>query len=121
MMNLIYLKFFYDAALMGSISESARRNFVSQPAVSQGIAKLEKALQVPLCFHKKLQFKLTDEGEIVLKHAREIFADIRNLQDALDEHRAHPQMPLHFVATHSIGLALLPDFIPAFKKAHNDV
>lgn len=120
-MNLFYLKCFYDAALMGSVSESARRNFVSQSAVSQAIAKLEKSLAVPLCHHKKLQFKLTVEGEIVLQQARAIFFAIRNLQDALDQQRNHPQMPLHFVATHSIGLSLLPDFIPAFKRVHNNV
>lgn len=121
MINITYLKLFYDAALMGSVSEAARRNFITQPAVSQAISKLEKALKVPLCIHKKLQFKLTEEGEIVLKYAREIFVDLRQLQDALDEHRAHPQMPLHFVTTNSIGLALLPDFIPIFKETHKDV
>lgn len=119
--NFSYLKFFYDAALMGSVSESARRNFVSQSAVSQAIAKLEKSLNVMLCLHKKQQFKLTPEGEIVFEKANEIFSSIRRLQDALDRFQESPRMPLHFVATHSIGLAILPNFIAEFKRKHPDI
>jgi DNA-binding transcriptional LysR family regulator len=119
--NLSYLKCFYDAALMGSVSESARRNFVSQSAVSQAIAKLEKALGVLLCLHKKQQFKLTKEGEIVFEKAKEIFSSVRRLQDALDQHHERPKMPLHFVTTHSIGLSLLPDFIAEFKQKYPDI
>lgn len=119
--NLFYLKCFYDAALMGSVSESARRNFVSQPAVSQAISKLEKSLGVMLCLHKKQQFKLTREGEIVFENAKEIFSSVRHLHDALDRHREQPKMPLHFVTTHSIGLSILPDFIAEFRRAHPEI
>lgn len=120
-LNLTYLKCFYDAALMGSISESARRNFVSQPAVSQAIMKLEKALGVPLCLHKKQHFKLTTEGEIVFQQAQEIFSAVRRLKIALDKCQEKPRMPLHFVTTNSIGLSLLPDFLPEFKLSYPDV
>lgn len=119
--NLANLKCFYDAALMGSVSESARRNFVSQPAVSQAISKLEKSLGVSLCLHQKQQFKLTKEGEIVFEKAKEIFSAVRRLQDALDLHQERPKMPLHFVTTHSIGLSLLPNFIAEFKQKYPDI
>ena len=106
---------------MGSVSESARRNFVSQSAVSQAIAKLEKTLGVLLCLHKKQQFKLTKEGEIVFEKAKEIFSSVRRLHDALDQHHERPKMPLYFVTTHSIGLSLLPNFIVEFKKSYPDI
>jgi DNA-binding transcriptional LysR family regulator len=114
-MNIFHLKCFHDAALMGSVSEAARRNFISQPAVSKAIRNLEEILGVSLCHHKKQRFKLTPEGEIVFSKSKEIFSAIRALRDALDECQNHPKMPLHFVATQSLGLALLPDLIPRFK------
>ena len=114
--NLFYLKCFHDAVLTGSISESARRNFVSQPAVSQAITKLEHQVGVALCHHKKQKFKLTAEGEIVFSKAKEIFSAVRGLQDALDQHQKQPKMPLHFVATNSIGLSLFPDLLPRFRE-----
>ena len=117
MINLFHLKCFYDTAMMGNLSEAARRNYVSQPAVSKAIKNLEEILGVCLCHHKKQQFKLTPEGEIVFSKSKEIFSSIRNLQNALDEHKSVPKMPLHFVSTQSLGLSLFPDLLPRFQQA----
>lgn len=121
MINLFHLKCFHDTALMGSLSEAARRNFVSQPAVTKAINKLEEILGVFLCHHKKQQFKLTDEGEIVFLKSKEIFSAMRGLKDALDQYQKKPRMPLHFVMTQSIGLSTFPDFIPQFRTAYSEV
>lgn len=115
-LNLGYLKFFHDAALSGSISESAKRNFVTQSAVSQGIAKLETSLQARLCDHKKQKFTLTDEGLIVFDRAKEVFSAVRSLHDAVDKNKKIPRMPVNFVCTHSIGLTFLPEFLQEFEK-----
>lgn len=74
-----------------------------------------------LCLHKKQQFKLTKEGEIVFERAKDIFSSVRRLQDALDRHHEQPKMPLHFVTTHSIGLSLLPKFIAEFRQHYPDI
>lgn len=121
MINLFHLKCFYDSAMMNSVSESARRNFISQPAVSKAIGNLEKILGVSLCHHRKQQFKLTAEGEIVFFKCKEIFSSIRGLKDALDQHQKHPKMPLHFVATQSLGLSIFPDLIPHFRSSYPEV
>lgn len=115
-LNLTYLKFFHDAALSGSVSESAKRNFVTQSAVSQAISKLEKSLEVSLCQHKKQKFKITAEGRLVFNHAKNVFSSVRNLHDAIDHFQKKPRMPLNFVCTHSVGLSLLPGFLPTFEK-----
>ncbi len=115
-LNTTYLKFFHDAVLSGSVSESAKRNFVTQSAVSQAISKLEKALGVQLCQHKKQKFILTEEGKLVFEHAKHVFSSVRNLYDALDHFQEKPRMPLNFVSTHSIGLSLLPYVLPKFQK-----
>lgn len=40
-LNLTYLKYFFDAVELGSLTASAKANFVTQSAISQGIIKLE--------------------------------------------------------------------------------
>ena len=120
-LTLFSLKCFLDAAMMGSISESARRNFVSQSAVSQAIQKLEATLGVPLTVHKKQLFKLTPQGEIVAEQAKHIFSSVRRLQDVLDQYSGKPGMPLHFVTTHSIGLSLLPDVLRRFRATYPEI
>lgn len=121
MINLFHLKCFHDTALMGSVSESARRNFISQPAVSKAIGKLEEILGIPLCHHKKQQFKLTVEGEIVFSKSKEIFSAVRELKDALDQYRNQPKMPLHFVTTQSLGLSVFPNLIPHCRSIYPNV
>lgn len=103
---------------MGSISESARRNFVSQSAVSQAIKKLESALKTSLSTHQKQQFEPTEEGKIVFRKAEEIFSVIRSLHDELGHYENNPRTPLHFVTTHSIGLSLMPDFLADFRATY---
>ena len=54
----LYLKYFIDAAESNSVSESAKKNFVTQSCVSQGIKKLEQTLKVDLTMHLRNRFKL---------------------------------------------------------------
>lgn len=120
-LNLFYLKCFLDAVLMGSISESARRNHVTQSAVSQAIKKLGKSLKINLSTNKKQHFELTEEGKIVFQKAEEIFSTVRNLYDALGEYERNPRTPLHFVTTHSIGLSLLPYHLTDYRKHYPQI
>ena len=58
----------------GSISEAARRLFVSQPAVSAEIAGLEDALGVCLFHRSRRGIRLTEAGEILLEHVKSAFS-----------------------------------------------
>lgn len=84
MLNLLYLKYFYDAVRLGTVSGSARANFVTQPAVSQGIRRLEKELGHALITHCRNQLKLTPEGERVFDECRRVFRAVEQLESSLD-------------------------------------
>ena len=78
--NLIYLKYFCDAVKHGSITSSAKQNFVSQSAISQGIANLEKLLDVELITHQANRFKPTHEGELIFERAKKVFHTLSELE-----------------------------------------
>ncbi len=59
---------------------AATRAFVSQPALSQAIARLERALGVQLFHRNRHAVRLTDAGEEMLYHARRL---ISSRDDAL--------------------------------------
>lgn len=120
-MNLLYLKYFYDTFLSGSVTDAARRNFVSQPAISKAIKNLESDLGVLLFHHKKQKFKPTPEGELVFEQSKDIFSAVRRLKDSLDRYHKKPKMPLHFVTTQSIGLSFFPELIPAFRESYPEI
>lgn len=115
-MNFIYLKYFYDAAMSKSISASAKVNFVSQSAVSQGILKLEQILKKPLITHRRNAFKLTREGEIVFEACKKVFQSITELTENLAMQEDKLSGNLHFACSHSIALSLLPMPLAILKQ-----
>lgn len=64
-MNFTRLHYFCDVARLHSFSKAADENFISQTAISQQVAKLEKELNVTLIDRNKLPIELTRIGEVV--------------------------------------------------------
>ena len=75
--NLSQYKIFYEAAKAGNISKAAKELYISQPAISKAISKLEDSLGLSLFTRSSRGVQLTSEGEILFEHTREAF-------DALD-------------------------------------
>src|SRR5574338_1136819 len=113
MINLTYLKYFCDAIKLGSVSASARANFVTQSAISQGIAKLERDLNTTLITHQQNRFKATHEGHIVFEQSKEIFNKITTIQENLSDDSIGR---LEFACTHSFALGMLPEKLKQLQK-----
>ncbi|MEC7840421.1 MAG: LysR family transcriptional regulator [Chlamydiota bacterium] len=117
-LNLIYLKYFYDAVTAGSMAASAKQNFVTQSAISQGINRLEKSLDCSLIAHHANTFKLMPMGERVFRQAHEIFKAVSYLEDQIEENVEEPIGRLQFACMHSFALAYLPDLIAKLRKEY---
>ena len=75
--NLSLYRIFYEVAQTGNISRAAKNLYISQPAISKAISKLEDSLGLSLFTRSSRGVQLTSEGEILFEHTREAF-------DALD-------------------------------------
>lgn len=106
--NLVYLKYFIDAAEKMSVSESSRKNFVTQSCVSQGIKKLEQVLKIDLTMHLKNRFKLTEEGKIVFSKGKEIFKSLDGLLDEIAQFNGEVRGTIAVATTQSLALGFLP-------------
>lgn len=115
-LNLMYLKYFCDAVKQGSVSASARENFVSQSAISQAIGQLEKALGKELITHQANRFKPTQEGLLIFEKAKPVFHQIGELERALIEDDGVISGRIEFACMHSFALALLPKCLQKVKK-----
>jgi len=62
--NLRHLHAFREVALQGSISQASERIFLSQPAITQAIAKLERSLDTPLFERHSNGMRLTEGGAL---------------------------------------------------------
>ena len=89
--NLSQYKIFYEVAKAGNISKAAKELYISQPAISKAISKLEDSLGLSLFTRSSRGVQLTSEGEILFEHTREAFeADSgirhRPLADRCEQH-----------------------------------
>lgn len=70
--NLSSYWIFYTVANAGNISKAAKELYISQPAISKSIQKLEDGLECKL-FSKLRGVVLTDEGRLLYDHVSEAF------------------------------------------------
>src|SRR5258705_6094668 len=84
-MEFHQLRYFVAAAEMASISQAARREHVTQPAMSRQIALLEARLGVALFARRKQRIHLTEAGRWFLPKARQLLCDAATSEQQLRE------------------------------------
>ena len=116
------LRIFITAAELESLTEAAKKLYVSQPAISQAIKKLEEELNVKLFIrNKRSSLKLTDAGRDILSLAYKM-ADLENrlYQRAYEEN--HLMGGMIRIASVPLGVSLiLSHVLPIFKKQFPEV
>lgn len=69
--NLSLYHIFYTVARTGSISHSSRDLYISQPAISKAIQKLEQNLDTVLFKRSSRGVTLTPDGELLFEKVKE--------------------------------------------------
>lgn len=67
--KLRHIRAFLDIAVEGSLSAVARRQGITQPALSRTLAELETLLATPLFRREKRRLVLTEQGALFRRHA----------------------------------------------------
>ena len=111
------LRIFITVAELQSLTEAAKKLYISQPAVSQAVRKLEKELNIKLFIrNKRSKLMLTEIGKEILSLAYQM-ADLENrlYQTAYAEN--HMMAGTVRVATVPLGVSIiLSRVLPIFKK-----
>jgi len=81
--NLNYYKAFYMVAKYKNISKAADALFISQPAISKSLSRLEENLGCVLFSRTSRGVSLTADGEILYERIREAFAAIEAGEEEL--------------------------------------
>ena len=102
-----------------SVSRTAQRLHLVQPAVSQHIKQLEEELGARLFVrHGKRLVGLTEAGEHVLRYARKALADVGNILAVGRDHLEDDSGVLRIGATHTQARYVLPPVIRRFAAAY---
>lgn len=81
--NLSSYWIFYTVANAGNISKAAKELYISQPAISKSIQKLEESLNCKLFSRSSRGVILTDEGNLLYDHVKEAFETLCIGEDKL--------------------------------------
>jgi DNA-binding transcriptional LysR family regulator len=84
-MELRHLRYFVAVAEELNFSRAAGRVYLSQPALSQQIQKLEGELGVALLHRTKHRVELTEAGQILLEGARRVLVQVEQTTRAARE------------------------------------
>jgi len=80
-LNLYYI--FYTVARCKNISAAAKELYISQPAISKAISKLETNLNTTLFIRNSRGVTLTQEGEYLYEQIKNAFVCIRNGEERI--------------------------------------
>jgi len=97
-MRYVQLRAFHYVAICGGFSRAAEALFLTQPAISDQVRKLEEEYDVLLFNRHKKQVNLTRQGERLLEITRRMFDTEQQALDLLSESRALRSGTLRIVA-----------------------
>lgn len=102
-MELQQLTYFKAAAEFENLSRAAEELYISQPALSKVIRRLEADLGTELFDRQGKTVRLNDTGRIALAYTNEILQSVENMRDSLYEQR--------LCSNHLLVISNLPNLI----------
>jgi len=119
-MDLRQLEYFVAVARHRHFTRAAAALYVTQPALSQQIRRLEAELGLPLLARTPQGVELTSAGQDLLLRAEAILGDVSAARAAMDEHAGALRGSVRVAA--AAGEALrLPAELAAFHREHPGV
>lgn len=88
--NLNLYRVFYYVAKEKSITGAAKRLYISQPAISKSLKKLEEELAVELFSRNLNGVELTEEGKILFTYVDKSLKSITAAENALSIYKNIP-------------------------------
>jgi LysR family transcriptional regulator, hydrogen peroxide-inducible genes activator len=117
-MNLQQLEYVLAVDTYRHFALAAEKSFVTQPTLSMMIKKLEDELGVKIFDRSKQPVTPTHEGEEVIRRARKVLAEARNLQEFANELKGEISGELRLGIIPTLAPYLLPLFLKAFTLKH---
>lgn len=117
-MNLNQLKIFYYAAKNGNLSTAANELFITQPAVTKGIQRLQEHYEIKFIDFVGKKLMLTDAGEVLYQIAEKIFEMEKQAEESIRDFQQRKRGRIRVLSSESFGDYYLPHIIIPFSKAY---
>lgn len=110
------LRYLVAIAQEKSFGRAAQRCFVSQPALSVAIQKLEEELGTQLFERGKTEVNVTPVGERVVEQAQKVLEEVARIRDIALAGRNQLAGVFRLGVIYTVAPYLLPDLIPALQE-----
>jgi DNA-binding transcriptional LysR family regulator len=117
-MNLNQFKIFYFAVKSGNLSTAAEQLFITQPAVTKGIQRLQEYYELKFIDFVGKKLVLTDAGEVLFKIAEKIFDMETHAEESIRDFQQRKRGRIRILSSESFGDYYLPEVIIPFCKAY---
>lgn len=115
-MTLNELRYIVAVAQELNFRRAAEKAFISQPALSLAIQKLEEELGLKIFERGKSEITITPVGTAIVEQAQRVLEEAERIREIAAQGQSQFAAPLRVGLIYSIGPYLLPDLIPALKK-----
>lgn len=116
-MTLIELKFVLAVAQERNFRRAAEKCFVTQPALSLGIKKLEDELGLAIFERNRTEVTPTEIGEQIIAQANIVLEQAAKIKELAKQGSDPLNGPFKLGMIHSVGPYLLPEMIPPLVQA----
>ncbi len=120
-LSLHQLRVLCEVARLGSFTRAAEALYLGQPAVSQHVAALERALGVPLVYRAGRGVRLTEAGQLVVDYGGRILRLTEQLRSGIDGLKGLATGRLVVGAGQTPGDYLLPPVLGEFRRRYPGV
>ena len=119
--NLTLYRIFYTTALTGNISKAAEALFISQPAISKSIKKLEQSMGTTLFTRNSRGVQLTEDGELLFQSVRSAFQTLETAEAQLRLRKDLGVGHLRIGVSSTLCKYVLLPYLKDFVKLHPHV
>jgi LysR family hydrogen peroxide-inducible transcriptional activator len=114
-MTLNELRYIVAVSQENNFRRAAERVFVSQPALSLAIQKLEDELGVQIFERSRIAVSMTPIGELIVAQAQRALEEVAQIKEISNQGKDQLAGTLRLGAIYTVGPYLLPELIPVLK------
>lgn len=120
-MNTQQLEYVITIAEEKNLSKAAEKLFVTQPALSQQLKKLEEELQTKLFYKSKNDYLLTDAGRIYVNGAQHILSLYSNALKEIENLNCMGKKKLTIIYRNDMLPVISKEVLPSLAELHKNV
>ena len=110
------LRYIVAVAQERNFRRAAGKSFISQPALSLAIQKLEQELDIKIFERGKNDVTVTPIGAEIVEQAHRALEEVERIRELARQGKDQLASTLRLGIIYSVGPYLLPDLVPSLKK-----